>query len=252
MDAQETRIFITVLIGLLILGVFVVFFVITMVKSHERKLVVVQAQLLEQMTSLEAERARIARDLHDSFSGTLATIKLLIQNVDYVSDADAAHLQKATALLDIVHERVRNISMLLTPQILERKGLLAAITDLAEDIHTASNLRIKVLAEQTHFPFKKDVEIHLYRIVQEMITNAMKHSAATDMTIHVRLHKNRIVLVVQDNGRGFTVPERNHLLAGFGLQSISSRVALLQGRLQLETQPGKGTKYTLELPTQTI
>lgn len=229
MDAKETRFFIAVLIGLLILGVFVVFFVVAMVQGHRRKLVLVQQQLLEQMTSLEAERARLARDLHDSFSGSLATIKLLIQNVEHVHPSDADHLLKATILLDIVHERVRNISILLTPQILERKGLIAAIKDLAEDIHTASSMRIKVLAEQVHFPFKKDVEIHIYRIVQEMITNAMKHADATDMTIHVSLQRSWIVLVVKDNGKGFTMPERTHSLEGFGLQSISGRVALYKG-----------------------
>jgi signal transduction histidine kinase len=251
MDAKETRIYIAILSGLAILGAFLLFFIVTIVRNHKRKFVLIQQQVLEQMTSLEVERARLARDLHDSFGALLATVKLHLQCIEHIHINDAIYIAKALENLDIINEKVRDISMSLTPQILERKGLLAAIKDLAEGIHSNHFMRIKVIAEQASFPFQKEVEIHMYRIVQEMITNAMKHASATEMTIQVCLQRNWIVLQVHDNGKGFTMPDCANQLEGFGLQSISGRVALLQGRIQLETRPGEGTRYTIELPIQT-
>lgn len=251
MDTKETRIFIALLIGLLILSLFFAFFIVTLVRSHKRKLVIEQQQILEQMTSLEAERARIARDLHDSFSALLATAKVHLQCMEFVHPADAICLAKASENIDMIQEKVRDISMKLTPQILERKGLIAAIKDLVEGIHSSHVMRIKVIAEQPTYPFRKDTAIHIYRIVQEMITNALKHAHATEMCIEVRQERKWIVVNISDNGVGFKVPEPTKAWVGFGLQTISSRVSLLQGRIQLDTKLGKGTHYMIELPIKT-
>ncbi len=190
--------------------------------------------------SQEKERQRISKELHDSIGQNMLFIKnqLIKQN-------DTALLVSVNETL----EEVRNISKDLYPNQLERYGLAAAVDALAEKVTETSSIFVSHDLEAFSKEISSDKQINYYRIIQECITNTLKHSEATALRITASVADGMIELIVQDNGKGFD----KLILAkkaqySFGMLNIEERVNYLQGRFDVQTSPGNGTKYTFNLP----
>jgi signal transduction histidine kinase len=190
--------------------------------------------------SQEKERQRISKELHDSIGQNILFIKnqLTKQN-------DVALLVSVDETL----EEVRNISKDLYPNQLERYGLAAAVDALAEKVKETSSIFVSHDLEAFGKEINSDKQINYYRIIQECISNSMKHSEATALRITASETNGIIELIVQDNGKGFdklTLAKKAQ--RSFGLLNIEERVNYLKGRFDLQTAPGKGTKYIFNLP----
>jgi signal transduction histidine kinase len=202
------------------------------------------------IASQETERKRIAGELHDSLGQRLTLIKnmaLLMnrpgaRNPERQAEAIAGEATQAIA-------EVRNISRNLRPYQLDLLGLSKAIQLLVESSCEAADIRAEVVVDELADAFRKESEIHFYRIVQECLGNAIKHAKPTAITVIVQRHDAGVVLMVTDDGVGFD-PSRsqgNGTPGGFGLTGISERAMLLRGKASIQSAPGQGTTVTIEI-----
>ena len=138
---------------------------------------------------------------------------------------------------------IRKIIRDLVPYHLEQSGLIKALEDLSGDPRYGKEVMINFRHEgNKSIRFQKSVEIDIYRIVQELLNNAMKHAESSRIDIFAEINEKQFVLFFSDNGRGFNVQEYK---AGLGLENLKTRINLYQGSLQLKSEPGKGTEYKI-------
>lgn len=197
----------------------------------------------------EAERERIAKDLHDSLGGLLSTIKLHFDSVTSKLPAVEAQepYQKANQLLDEACKEVRNISNNMQPGALLKLGILPAIKDLINRIQGEDQPDI----EFQHFGINGDLEstlsLNIYRIIQELLINSIKHANADEILIQLIEKDNEIIVMVEDDGNGYDV----ELVAkGMGTGNIASRVKYLKGELSIDSELGKGTTTMITIPLE--
>ncbi len=246
MDSHETKIYHAILIAAIILGIVVAYFIITIIKSQRRHLKLQQANLLVEITTLENERKRIVSDLHDELGPLLSVVKFHIMSLDTKDEEDIKLIDKATDNLDNILDRIRDICNQLMPQALIRKGLVMAINEFISDLENKTPIVMSFRYEDISIP--QTAEIHLYRMIQEIINNAIKHSGATKMDIHLYKKNDKLVVSLKDNGIGFSTTEVAENSRGLGLKNILSRVDVLEGDIYLTSDSTNGTSYTIEIP----
>jgi len=165
-----------------------------------------------------------------------------------VPDADDKELiERSSLYIDNILSRIREISNNLMPQALERKGLVVALQEFIDNLTLGHPFDIK-FHSSGDIALNDDREIHLYRIILEIIHNALKHSNASNLDVLIRNEHNCMRIDVADNGSGFEYHNINKAGNGLGLKNIASRVEMLKGDLYVDTGPGEGTKYRIEIP----
>ena len=196
------------------------------------------------ITAQENERKRIARDLHDEVGAMLSVVKLNVNRIEKKSGEPAAKelATETKQYLDDVILQVRRISRALLPPSLEKLGLWSAIEELATWINKSEQIKIECRKSGEPFRFESSKELAFFRIVQELLNNAMKHSSATIVEVNFRFQNNSLAFTVADNGRGFNPEEK---AAGLGLKNLESRSALAGAGFKLKSWPGKGTRAVL-------
>lgn len=247
MDPHQTKIFYAILVAAAILGIIVSYFIISIVKNQRRHLKLQQANLLVEITTLENERKRIVSDLHDELGPLLSVVKFQVSSLDTDNAGDIEIIDKANHNLDTILERIRGICNHLLPQVLIRKGLLMAIHEYVSDMNGQAGMEIEFNYDK-QLTLPAEAEIHLYRMIQEIINNAVKHSGASLLTINISAKNKKVVITIRDNGRGFNKEKIRSESRGFGMRNILSRVDILKGDLYLATEPGKGTTLMIEIP----
>ncbi|WP_169051666.1 sensor histidine kinase [Flavobacterium sp. H122] len=195
----------------------------------------------------EQERVKISEILHDSVSATLSSVGLHLSAFESsLNEEQREDLKKTRSLLKQAHDKVRDLSHELVPPLLVKFGLQFALRDLCEN-HSNSIIKFFFSSELPNTKkFKHDFEIKIYYIVSELFNNAIKHSKATE--VYLNLHEDnrkRLVIFVQDNGKGFNTKETQ---LGFGLTQIKARVKNMKGNLIIDSEENAGTKITIELP----
>jgi signal transduction histidine kinase len=247
MDTHETKVYIAFLIAAGILGVFLIFFIVTVIRHQRRNQVLHKEKINAEINTLEKERFRIASDLHDDLGPMLSAVKLLINNVELASSDDKQTLCKANDYIDGVLLQLRMISNDLMPQALGRKGLVIAVDEFISELNEKRTMQVCFKsAEGLVVPPAKG--IHLYRIIHEVIHNADKHAQATGMEIYLENKSDLLILTMRDNGHGFDSKDAVTVQKGLGLKNIMSRVETLKGNIYLRSERGEGTEYTIEIP----
>ncbi|MGB8192514.1 MAG: sensor histidine kinase [Chitinophagaceae bacterium] len=189
--------------------------------------------------SQEQERERIARDLHDQLGGTLATIKMQMQGYAFKD----SRMEQTVALIDKASEDVRNIAHDLMPKDFESTDLHTILHGLVGRLNSQGSMQFTFIHTNVVLPLPKQFELVLFRIILELVTNVVKHSAATEAVVQLVYHENNLDLVVEDNGRGFDT----EITPGLGLKNIRSRSAYLKGKVHIDSG-SKGTIVIIGLP----
>jgi signal transduction histidine kinase len=174
------------------------------------------------MEAQEKERKEISIELHDNVNQILTTCKLFLE-IARNSPADNRFIEACYANIQTVIREIRNISHNLTPYTLKDLGFVAAIHDLTEKINQSGKLMIRLPSFQNlqEDNISPDIKLALFRIIQEKISNVLKHSLATELRIEIALRGNRIHLQLTDNGQGF---DEKAVKKGLGLNNIRNRV----------------------------
>lgn len=223
-------------------------------KESEEQLRQLSARLL---AAQEAERRRIATELHDALGHSLVVMKLRLGRMakEWRNDPAVADegWKSLSQFIDQVIEDVRRLSRDLRPSVLEDLGLSAALRWLANNCDRNGRTRVESSIIDLHHLVSRDAEVVLYRIIQEALTNAEKHAAATRVSLTVERREDRLAFVVEDDGRGFDVREaivRTASARGLGLATMQERARMVRGSLSVWSEHGKGTRITLGLPVR--
>lgn len=226
------------------------------IQKVERARVAQEAFSRQLIASQEAERKRIAAELHDSLGQNLLVIKNWAKMAKQLLEPDSRAGEPldeiASAASDSIEE-VREIAYNLRPYHLDEIGLTEAIHSMIEKVADSSTVRFKVEISPIDELLSAESEINLYRVIQESINNIVKHSEATDAEILVVKDARTISIVIKDTGKGFDLEQalqkKNH---GFGLTGVAERVRLLGGKHLIQSAVGKGTTINITLDLQKI
>ncbi len=246
--------------GLGILGLCII--VILMVRSFRRKQQLAQQQIIQMqqekqlqavdniLQTQEQERSRIAKDLHDGVGGLLSSVKLNLSTMKgnvIIPEQDVQLFNKSITQLDNAIAEMRRVAHNMMPEALVKFGLSEAVNDYCEGINESSTIKIKYTQLGITQPLEKPTEVILYRIIQELTTNAVKYAGAKNILIQLSRNENLLNLTVEDDGQGFDTAQLSST-KGTGLQNVQSRVDYLKGTFTIESEKGKGTTANIELP----
>ena len=247
MDSKESQLFTTIVIAVLAIGGIIAYFVYSLIR-HNKKLMDIQRQNAEaQITALEKDRARIATDLHDDLAPMLVAVKMRINSLDLETDTDKNHLVKTNETIDDIAKRMRSISFDLMPSTLQHKGLVTAIKEFINYIGRQKDLSIQFTCNQK-LPLNEYESIHVYRIVQEIIHNTIKHAQASELVIVLTKDKRELILATKDNGIGFDYEQIIEHGKGLGLRSLLNRAHLLKAECTVDSEINKGTAINIQMP----
>jgi signal transduction histidine kinase len=203
------------------------------------------------LTAHEAERKRIARELHDDTAQALTSILVRLRLLEH-STGDAEVLQNVVELRELTAgalDSVRRMAMDLRPAALDDLGLVPALQAYAQKVSQSWPLDVTVAVDGVNRRLPADVELVLYRVVQEALANVLKHASAATARVSLSRRRNEVVLCVQDNGTGFDPKEDKHSDGtGLGLFGMQERLALVGGDVRLESAKGSGTTITARVP----
>lgn len=221
---------------------------ITERKEYEDKLRELSNHL---QIKIEEERQRISRELHDGIGQRMSSIRMMMQrNAHHFSNGSSDEYQNTISLLDTTVEELREISNQLKPKLLVEMGLAPALTALCNTISRESGIQGSIDIKDPNRRLENTLETTLYRITQEILNNMIKHSKAKMFDIQFFNSKpNSVKLMISDDGIGFDVEEKKKS-SGMGLLNIRERVDSFKGKLEIESQPGTGTLFVIEIPTE--
>lgn len=198
----------------------------------------------------EEERRTIARELHDEIGQALTAIKVELAVAERspaaTGRADEA-FREARAITDRALQQVRDLSQLLHPAVLDDLGLPAALEWHLRRFSARTGIRAEFLQERMAARLAAEIETCVYRIAQEALTNVAKHSSAKACRVYLQRLAKTVLLTIEDDGRGMDSTDRAHG-RGLGLLGIEERVLGFRGTFRLESEAGKGTRLTIELP----
>ncbi len=199
------------------------------------------------LDSQESDRKKIATELH----GTIAHDILITKNKAVIGLKNLEDPDKIRNVLNEISELasgtlndVRNISYELHPHLIERLGLTKAIRSIVNRVSKSSEIKFSSSIDNVDKFLSKELEINVFRIVQECLNNILRHSGASEVILKMLRTNNLLTVIISDNGRGFS-KDMEH---GIGLSDITERIKLYKGSLNIESEAGRGTKFTISIP----
>ncbi len=247
MDTPEKEYYDSLIVVVIIAGIVLLYFIITAIRYQRRSLRLHKERIQAEIDTLENERKRIAADLHDELGPLLSAVKLQINNLETTDPEDLRAIGKSSKYIDTIITKLREISNDLMPNTLLRKGLKNAIVEFIDNSQDAYKLPVKFICEQD-LQLEQDKEINLYRIVQEITHNTLKHAKASMLIIKISIQDDRLFLMTADNGTGFDYFSKIRDNSGLGLRNLQSRTEVMGGEFNCVSTPEKGTAYTIENP----
>jgi PAS domain S-box-containing protein len=201
------------------------------------------------METEEKERRRVSEELHDGLGPLLSSVKMYI-NLLLQSQNPEQNKEILGQVKELVSESlssIREISQNLMPQVLYDYGLISAIKTLIKRISNIEVLEISLDTDNWKQRVDKGIEVLLYRVLSELITNTLKHSGATKVKIIFHQEENRVKVHYSDNGNGFSLKEKLAINKGMGLTNIINRIRSIHGKIAIRTSSGRGLKVSISL-----
>lgn len=197
----------------------------------------------------ESERRAIARELHDEVGQSLSALRVGLVNLGAAIPASSGQtlrqeVENLARLAETSVGVVRNITLLLRPSMLDDLGLIPALQWQGREVARQTGVAVNVVSEGVSEDLTEELKTCIYRVVQEALHNCVRHSGARTIRVTVRQSEDNLHLVVQDDGRGFDPAVER----GLGLLGMQERVTHLDGRFQLQSEPGRGTVIVVDLP----
>lgn len=206
------------------------------------------------MEGTEAERARIARELHDGIGQQLTGLKFRIEDIasrlNGGASVEAARMKEVLSIADEAGRDVREIAHSMMPRALGTLGLAPAVDDMLQKAFGAGPVKCTLEHHGMEARLDPAVEVGVYRIAQELVGNILKHAHAREVSVQLFRNKGHVILIVEDDGVGFDHEQVADHAPGMGLCGMRDRVRVLNGTLQIDSAPGRGTTTTLRMPVE--
>ncbi len=208
------------------------------------------AQIKAMVATQEQERKRISRDLHDDVGTKLSALNLYLSSLSekatVINNDEIKSLAQSSKqfIKEAMHD-VRELLFNLSPTVLEEFGYTTAVEGLVNKINETKQIHFDLVVFGINHRLKKDYELTLYRITQELINNVLKHAEAKHVSLQIGQRDEKIILMMEDDGIGFDVKAHQN---GYGLHNLDARTKLMKGTMHIDSQPGKGTSVLVEIP----
>lgn len=204
-----------------------------------------QLSLYAEVTAKEKDRAWIKDQLHEDFAQSLAAVRMFINQFTLREDYDIQLREQTNTYIDDVITKIRGIALEYLPYSIKQGNLQDTLGSYTDYINTHHNDFITLKIEEEIPPLSDQKTINIYRIVQEIIFNTIKHAKATELLITLKLQGDKLLLKTQDNGIGFNY--NKELEKEMGLNTMATRIQLLKGQMKVDSGKG-GTMYGIEIP----
>jgi two-component system, NarL family, sensor kinase len=261
METQKgVEFYFAILTGMLAFGIIAVGVVIFFIRYqkrlllqqnelHNQELHYKEELLISNIQSVEEERRRIAKDIHDELGGIFSTLALAINQIktEEVTNKEVVH--ESRDLINTGLKSVRRISHAVMPDELELFGLHSTLENYTTSISRSTGIEMEYQNKLEAIQLKPVTELALYRIIQELISNTLKHAKASKIDILFSLIKNEIVMQYNDNGQGFQYQPRQ-ANSGMGMKNLEGRILVIHGTMQVQSFPNKGFYCTMHIPLQ--
>jgi signal transduction histidine kinase len=203
------------------------------------------------ITAQEAERSRIARELHDDFGQRIASLSIGLSNAQWEAQTGSPvsiveHLSKLQAQTAVLAKELRELSHELHPGVLEHVGFVETLRAHCDELNIASGLRVSLDVNETWPDLREETALCLYRVAQEALRNVLTHAHASVACVSITRENGGIRMQITDDGRGFDTDPA--VQPGLGLMSMRERVQMLGGRFDLRSSPGAGTIVEATFP----
>ncbi|NHN26875.1 tetratricopeptide repeat protein [Flavobacterium jejuense] len=206
-----------------------------------------QLNEIDKMLAIQdKERQKIADELHDNLGSLLTILKINFETLNEQENNELLY-DKTNQIIDEAYNEVRNIAHLKNSGVIGKEGLLLAVKKMAEKMSVPNKIIFNVIPSGLNNRIENTVEVLLFRIIQELATNCIKHANASEVNIYLNQYDNEINVMVEDNGKGF---ESNKIDKndGIGLKNIERKVEQLLGTFTVDTKKGRGTTIIIDLP----
>ena len=225
-------------------------------EANRSSLEISQAQLrqltAQLLTAQDDERRRIARELHDEVNQRVISLAFEIddqlQQMPELPAAGRTALQVVKNEVVELSDHLRELAHRLHSSVLEDLGIASALRGCAQEFEQREHIAVDLALEEFQRPLDRHLAECLFRVTQEALRNVAKHAGATTVSLTLSYHEDRVMLRIEDNGRGITSQDRNAVQRGLGLVSMGERVRLLEGTLTLTSDPCGGTRLSVSIP----
>lgn len=247
MYTTQAPLYLILAIVFVTIGIIIICFVIAILSQRRNVERLRKSKEEAEITTLENERKRMAADIHDELGPLLSAAKSKYSEVECFSLDDEKLLKRGHQIIDEIVLKMRRIAKNLMPTVLIYKGPIEAIKEFIELLDAGSNLKIEF--EPGTVPTLSQLQsVNVFRIVQEIINNTLKHAGAANLKIAMYTDRNKLVISTVDDGRGF-----NHKImiregGGLGLSNMQSRADMLKGEVRVRSKIGQGTNYCITIP----
>ncbi|MBS1508058.1 MAG: sensor histidine kinase [Bacteroidetes bacterium] len=222
--------------------------------AQEQKERLREAQINAVIESQEQERKRFAADLHDGMGQLVAALQLNIQSIKNKNDQEKtiSLVENSEQLLQEIQQEIRNTAFNLMPPILGKEGLIPAVGELIRRITKGSTIKAEFTAHDVASRFPDVIEISVYRIIQEIVSNILKHGNASHLIISFTGFESEVVLTIEDDGVGFDLSRFQNSRQSNGWRTIETRMNLIKGAIEYDTMEGrKNNSVVIRIPNAT-
>ena len=245
--ASQTEILKVIYVAAFVLAL-VIFCIVYILMKAQRKITEEQeSRITAEIDTLENERKRIASDIHDELGPMLSAVKMQVNHLEPSDEIDRNIQQKSSSQIDEIIRRFREISYNLLPNTLVRKGLISAVDEFVNRLGESGKMMVEFIYSDG-LVIPKEKEIDIFRIVQEITHNTIKHSQADKLQIGMQKINEGLFLRTTDNGVGFDYDDKSVNANGLGLLNLQSRVAKLHAKMEVVSSRGKGVTYEIIIP----
>lgn len=222
-----------------------------MIRLYYKRQLEKKQALMEKEIAIEQERTKLARELHDGLGSMLSGIKhsfAAMLRQFHLRPEEENLFQSNLEKLNQSIEELRHISHNMASDALLKYGLEYSLRDYCNNLAASSGIPIRFHAVNTeHLKLKEEISFHIFRAVQELLQNIIKHAGATEVLVQLSSYNNRLDITVEDNGAGFNLPQARKQKS-MGLKNLESRIDLLKGDMDYRTAPGQGTSVMITVP----
>lgn len=247
MYSKEDLLYRTILIVTLIIGIIIIGFLLSVITQQRKWRKLNLKKIEREIDTLENERERFAADLHDEIGAGLTAMKFKLESIDTASDDDQVQVFQCVHLVHDLVDRIRLITNALMPATLMNNGITAAITEYARLVNVDSKLSIAFESIGTA-EVPPSCSLHIFRILQEIIHNTIKHAKASVLRIELFMETDQLIILTADNGQGFDYDNTIKKKKGLGLSNLQNRTDYLGGAFHLTSTKGKGTRCHIVVP----
>ncbi len=197
----------------------------------------------------EKERKRLAQELHDNLGSSLTTIRLYFENLKthFKEETSTEIYSRTDKLLEETYSTIRSMSHNRHNGVLASKGLIPSLEKLGKNLTDSGRIKVYIHHHGMNRKLENSLELNIFRMLQELLNNVIKHAKATSTTLNIVGTDDAISLMIEDNGRGFTLAKHKEN-EGMGLYSIEKRIEEMGGTMDIDSSPGNGTTISIDIP----